>query len=165
MADQYVQVTPDSTGKKIQTYENTVSGQTVETQAVVLADVNAAPISTSNPLPAGVVIGTLAGAATINSTVFETGHILKASAGTLVSLMGHTTAASTQYIQLFNSTTIPADGTAPRMMLTLPASSDFSVDLPITGMPFTTGISVSNSSTTSTKTSGSPDVWFCAVVV
>lgn len=36
MANQYVQVPPDSTGKKMQTFENTVSGQIVEAEAVTL---------------------------------------------------------------------------------------------------------------------------------
>lgn len=36
MSNNYVQVPPDSTGKKMQTFENTVSGNTVEAEAVVL---------------------------------------------------------------------------------------------------------------------------------
>lgn len=56
MADSYVQVAPDSSGKKVQTYENTVGSETVEAQAVVLVDSTGAPItlptvaSTSNLL-------------------------------------------------------------------------------------------------------------------
>ncbi len=44
MADAFVQVAPDSTGKKIQTFENTVSGNLVEAQAVVLVDSSGNPI-------------------------------------------------------------------------------------------------------------------------
>lgn len=36
MSNALVQVPPDSTGKKIQTFENSISGQTVESQAVVI---------------------------------------------------------------------------------------------------------------------------------
>lgn len=36
MADAFVQVAPDSTGKKMQTFENTVSGNVVEAEAVTL---------------------------------------------------------------------------------------------------------------------------------
>lgn len=165
MADQFVQVVPDSTGKKIQVFENVVNTQTVEAQAIVPVSNTGVPFSTANPLPAGVVIGTLAGATRISSTFFEVGKVIKTSAGTLVSLTGSTTAVTDQYIQLFNSTTVPANGTAPITYFTLPAGSDFSFDLPITGMPFTTGISVSNSTTTSTKTAGVADTWFCAVIV
>lgn len=52
MADAYVQLAADSTGKKVQTYENTVNGQTVEAQAVVQVD------STGAPLVAATGIGT-----------------------------------------------------------------------------------------------------------
>lgn len=45
MADAFVQVIPDSTGKKVQTYENTVGGQTVEAQAMVPVDQTGAPVS------------------------------------------------------------------------------------------------------------------------
>ncbi len=38
MSDQFVQVAPDSTGKEIQTFENSISGQTVQAQAVALVD-------------------------------------------------------------------------------------------------------------------------------
>ncbi len=55
MADAYVQVAPDSTGKKIQTFENTVSGNVVEAQAVVLVDSAGTPIDivekASGPTP------------------------------------------------------------------------------------------------------------------
>lgn len=57
MADAYIQVAPDSTGKKMQTVENTVSGQDVHAEVVVLANSSGAPISTlpvsaaSLPLP------------------------------------------------------------------------------------------------------------------
>jgi len=36
MSNSYVQVPPDSTGKKMQTFENTVGGNTVESEAVTL---------------------------------------------------------------------------------------------------------------------------------
>jgi len=38
MADSYIQVAPDSTGKKMQTFENTVSAQTVHAEAVTNVD-------------------------------------------------------------------------------------------------------------------------------
>ena len=165
MADQYVQVAPDSTGKKVQTYENTVNSQTVEAQAIVPVNSSGAPYSTSNPVPTGVVLGTLAGATRVNSSAYEASHVLKASAGTLISLMGRNSSASDQYIQLFDSTTVPGNGTAPIYFFTAFAGTDFSMDLPITGCPFSTGIAVCNSSTDTTKTLGSADCWFLAVVV
>ena len=46
MSASSVQIAPDSTGKKIQTFENTVGGQVVEAQAVVLADSSGAEKTT-----------------------------------------------------------------------------------------------------------------------
>jgi hypothetical protein len=46
MADAYVQVAIDGSGKKVQTFENTVSTQVVESQGVVLVDsANGTPIA------------------------------------------------------------------------------------------------------------------------
>lgn len=166
MASNFVQVIPDSTGKKIQTYENTVGSDVVETQAVALVGIDAAPFTPNNPIPTGVVVGALAGAVTVNSTSYESGHVLKASPGTLISLTGHNNSNVDQYIMVFNSGFVPGNGATPVTFFTLPAeSSDFSLDLPITGMPFTAGISVSNSTTAPTKTAGGNNVWFCAVIV
>src|SRR5438132_13181840 len=45
MANAFVQVQPDSTGKKVQVFENSVGGQTVEAQATVAVDTTGAAIS------------------------------------------------------------------------------------------------------------------------
>ncbi len=53
MADSFIQVAPDSTGKQLQTYLNTISAQPVHAEAVVLVDSSGAPITTllvSGPL-------------------------------------------------------------------------------------------------------------------
>jgi hypothetical protein len=165
MANQYVQVAPDSTGKKVQTYENVVGSDTVEAQAIVPVNSSGAPYTTANPIPTGVVLGTLAGATRVNSTAYEASRVLKASAGTLISLLGRNNSGSDQYIQLFDSTTVPSNGATPVYFFTAFAGSDFSMDLPVTGCPFTTGIAVCNSSTDTTKTLGSANCWFLAVVV
>src|ERR1035437_6369553 len=47
MANGYVQVPPDSTGKKMQTFENTISAQVVESEAVVLTASAGTEIGTS----------------------------------------------------------------------------------------------------------------------
>lgn len=44
MADSFIQVAPDSTGKKMQTYGNVISGNVVEAEAVVLVDSTGSPI-------------------------------------------------------------------------------------------------------------------------
>ncbi len=45
MADSFIQVAPDSTGKQLQTYLNTISAQPVHAEAVVLVDSTGTPIT------------------------------------------------------------------------------------------------------------------------
>jgi len=166
MADDYVRVAPDSSGKKIQSYINTVGSNTVETQAVVLVDATATPVSGTNALPTAVLIGANANATVAHTaTVFESGRVLKSTPGTLFSLTVHTTATNDQFVQYFDLTGIPIDGTVPIGFFTIPARSDASMDIPVVGMPFLNGIVVSNSSTTTTKTSGAQDCWFVSTIV
>lgn len=126
--------------------------------AAMAAGLAAAPVATA---PA---IGAAAGAVRVSSTALEASHILKASAGTLISIIGYSAKASAQFIQIHDSATLPADAAVPVVTFTVPATGNFSLDVPITGMPFTTGIVVCNSSTSSTKTIGSADIFVTAVL-
>jgi hypothetical protein len=47
MADAYIQVAPDSTGKKMQTFRNTIAGSDVDAEAVVLTDSTGIALGTS----------------------------------------------------------------------------------------------------------------------
>lgn len=89
MNQTYVQVAPDSTGKKVQTYENSIGGQTVEAQAIVQVNssgvenpactLTATTISSNTTIAAGAFYvdllfssdfsGTLLGAAIVGSAV------------------------------------------------------------------------------------------------
>lgn len=98
------------------------------------------------------------------STALETSRVIKASAGNLYKLTGINNKATAQYIQIFNSTTVPADTTVPIYVFFV-APGNFSFDCGSFPVPFSTGISVSNSSTLATKTIGSADCWFTAEYV
>ena len=97
------------------------------------------------------------------STALAASLIIKAAAGVLRSLrvrLDSTAASATYYIQLFNSTTLPADTTGTASMLVAPMKVQFTtgtdqtltIDYTDAGIAFATGLVVVLSSTEFTKT-------------
>lgn len=80
----------------------------------------------------------------------------------LYSVTIYNSKASAQFIQLFDSATLPADAAVPVYNVTIPASSSLTIDFGLVGMDFYTGCVVCNSSTAPTKTIGSADCQFFA---
>ncbi len=64
MSAAFVQVAPDSTGKKVQSFENTVDGQIVEAQAVVLVSTDGTAAEQVPSLTTESTDGTVAAGAT-----------------------------------------------------------------------------------------------------
>lgn len=100
----------------------------------------------------------------VSSAAYEASHILKATPATLFWVSGYNSKGTAQFIQLFDSATLPADTAVPLLTITVAASSNFTILIPSTGMFFGSGIVISNSSTGPTKTIGSNDCYYTAVV-
>lgn len=96
----------------------------------------------------------------ISSSAYEVSHIIKASAGNLYTITGYNSKTTSQFIQVHNTTTVPADTAVPIYTFTVSPQSNFSLDFGTLGDQFSTGIVVCNSSTGPTKTIGSADCWF-----
>ena len=96
------------------------------------------------------------------STAYATNLVAKASYGVLHSVHGYNSKASAQFIQIHDAAALPADAAVPIFTMTVPASSNFTIDFGMFGIPMNTGIVLCNSSTGPTKTIGSADVFFTA---
>jgi hypothetical protein len=119
-------------------------------------------VDISNGLPVNIVAG--GGASTppdnSTSTAQEASRVVKASAGTLFVVSGFNNHTSDQYIQLFDSASLPANGVVPKIVIRAFAREPFGYRAPEAGRAFSTGIVICNSTTGPTKTIGSANCLF-----
>lgn len=99
------------------------------------------------------------------STAYESSHIVKASPGILYGIAGYNSSNSAVFIQIFDSTTVPNDGTAPDFIIYTSASGNYSVDFGIYGRPMSTGIVFVSSSTGPIKTITGNTAWFDGIYI
>jgi hypothetical protein len=97
------------------------------------------------------------------TTAYSSNLIVKASAGILRSVQGYNSLASSQFIHIYDRATVPTNGSVPVFVFTVPASGNFSIDFPLGGPAFTTGIVVANSTDGPTQTNGAANCWFTAI--
>lgn len=135
-------------------------------ERLALADLDALVIAQGGTPSSGNSggVSTTASATKVTTPALAASKILKAGPGTLIHLVATNTKTSVQFCQIFDSATLPADNAVPLASFKLAASDARAYDIGITGMPFSSGITVCNSSTQATKTIGSADCLFLAVV-
>ena len=104
--------------------------------------------------------------ATLSSPVsdYENSRVVSASACKLVMLCGYNSGPA-QWIQIFNSATVPANNAVPVVSYGIPSQSSFQIPIPVSGLPLSTGCSWSNSSAGNKKTIGSADCFVTAVIL
>lgn len=104
---------------------------------------------------------TLGNLSNSTSLALEASKVVKASAGKLFVVSGFNTLSSDQYIQIFDATAVPANGTVPAIVIYAVAGSTFGYTAPsLFGRSFSSGIVICNSTTAATKTLGAADCLF-----
>lgn len=112
--------------------------------------------------PQGATQAAAVALSTAASTALETGRVVKNSAGTLYNLVVDNSNVAARFLQIHNTTAVPADGVTPVLVFRIPAATSVVLDFGRYGMRFTTGISVCFSTTLGTKTLGTADMWVVA---
>lgn len=160
MADN-VSITPGA-GETVATDEVAVNGGSVaQVQFVKLVDgasngTDGIPGSAADGLSTReTLVGGLSNART---TALASSLVVKASAGVLFGLQGYTTVS--QFLQIHDASSLPADTAVPEEVIPIVANEPFSLDFGRYGIDFATGIVVCNSTSGPTKTLGSADCWF-----
>lgn len=135
--------------------------------AALRSDLSGSLLANTRKLTAAddALVSTPVASALANNVAYATSLVVKASAGRLFSVNGYNSKATAQFIQVLNSATLPADTAIPVAVITVPGVSNFSIDFGPLGIPLSTGIVLSNSSTGPTKTIGSADCYFTASYV
>lgn len=116
----------------------------------------------ANAVSVEYLLGQTDSTASAATTAYVASLVVKTTGGRLYQLTGYNSKTATQFIHIYDLAALPADTATPKLILIVPASSNFSFDLPIAGRLFLNGIVVGNSSTGPTKTIGAADVWFNA---
>lgn len=91
----------------------------------------------------GTVVGTLPTASIINSAATTNGTVVKATAGTLYSIVVSNTGAAVAFLKLHNSATVVVGTTAVAMTIPIPAGAVLDIGYGPQGMRYGTGICLS----------------------
>jgi hypothetical protein len=135
-------------------YNTTIPSLTAATYGLVQCDAAGRLILSST-------VG--AGSTPVPSTTLESSHVLKASAGSLLSLSATTTTVA-GWVMVFNATSAPVDGAVtPIYAWQVPANGVLTMSWPVPAA-FSTGITVAFSSTGPTTKTASATAFFTGQV-
>jgi len=95
----------------------------------------------------------------IHSNVYEASRFVKSGAGILYGFTVYNSKTASQFIQVFDAASLPADGAIPAWVGTVATVANLGANW-LPGRTFQTGCVICNSSTGPTKTIGSADCWF-----
>ena len=99
-------------------------------------------------------------ASVTSSTALAASLVVRASAGRLLIAAVYNGNVGTQYIQVHNAASLPANTVVPLFTFALTTGAVQVLNFDLTGLPCSTGIVLCNSSTAATKTIGAADCWF-----
>jgi hypothetical protein len=113
------------------------------------------------PLTASGTTGTIYRTRNATSTAYEASRVVSNTGPVVVySLDGYNSNAAARFIQLHDAASLPSDGAAPVLFISVPASSNFALSFGPNGRTFAKGCVICNSTTGPTKTIGTADFWF-----
>ena len=94
----------------------------------------------------------------IHSQVYVNSLVVKTGPGYLFGIAAYSSRSSSQWIQVFDTNTVPADGAIPAAIFVVLATSNLDLQW-VPPRTFLTGCVICNSTTGPTKTIGSADTW------
>lgn len=96
------------------------------------------------------------------SVALEASHFVSAGACRVFGFTVTSTKASGQFVQVFDASTLPADGAIPLLSIDIPTATAKGLDFGMSGRWFYRGVWLCNSTTQGSKTIGAADCLFDA---
>lgn len=94
-----------------------------------------------------------------DSAAAEASSVIKAGPGSLYGFIVHNANGGTRWFQIYDSTTVPADGAVPKVSVAIPSGTTVVVNMPFERRWFATGMAWALSSTVATKTIAAADAY------
>jgi len=138
-------------------------GKLAANSGVDIGDVTINNVATAPALTSVVPISATANSPSrAATTAYAASLVANAAAGTLYTVMGYNSGPA-QWIQVHNTTALPADTSVPIHSFKVSSDANFTLDLGTMGDYFSTGITIANSTTGPTLTTGAADCWIVAL--